>query len=278
MNEIRIAAAGAASTHPGQRTTVTFAELAATLGVAAPGDARLAETAFQVRQVQPGDTVHRAGDRFDAIYVVRAGFFKTVRYDGAGNEQVLGFPMAGDVMGLDAAAQERYTTDAIALDTASVIVVPFGRLARLAHESPAVERLLHGLFSRELVANQRVIWLLGTLHAEARVAAFLLQLSERFGRLGYSRTAFLLRMTRQEMGSYLGLKLETISRTLSAFAAAGLIEIDRKAIRLCDLPRLQRVVEPDGDERRAKRPIVDAMRRVPAAPPAREVPAVPAFA
>lgn len=244
MKDDRIATARAADMPGAQKTTVTFAEVTATLGVAMPGDAHLVTATFQVRQVRPGEAVHRAGDRFEAVYVVRAGFFKTVRYDGAGNEQVLGFPMAGDVMGLDAADLDRHTTDAIALDTASVIVVPFERLTRLGQAFPGVERLLHGLFSRQVVLQQRMIWLLGTLHAEARVASFLLHLSERFGRLGYSRTSFLLRMKRQEIGSYLGLKLETVSRTLSAFAAAGLIEIDRKAITLRDPAALRHIVEP----------------------------------
>ena len=202
------------------------------------------QTRFPVRQLKAGETLHRAGDRFDAIYVVRSGFLKTVSVDRTGEEQVLAFPMGGDVIGLDGVDAERYASDVVALEASQVAVVSFSRIARLGHEYPCIERLLFAAFSRELIRKRNMIWLLGTLHAEARLATFLLDLSERFGRLGYSRSSFALRMSRQEMGNYLGIKLETVSRAFSAFAAAGLLAVDRKEVALRDIAGLRHVVGP----------------------------------
>jgi CRP/FNR family transcriptional regulator len=211
-------------------------------------DPRLAGITFPVRRVKPGEALVRAGDPFDAIYVIRCGFFKTVRVDEAGNEVVLGLPMSGEAIGLDGFDPGHYTVDVIALDTSFVAVVPFARLAQLVREHLPVERALYRAFSRQLGREHGMIWLLGTLNAEARVATFLLDLSDRFGRLGYSRTIFALRMTRQEIGSYLGLKLETVSRTLSALAAAGLLTVDRKTVILNDIPALRRLAQPHSED------------------------------
>jgi CRP/FNR family transcriptional regulator len=259
------------------RATITLGELAQLLGGCIEPDRAVPDIRFPVRSLKAGDTLHRTGDPFEAIYVVRSGFLKTVSVDRAGVEQVLAFPTGGDVLGLDGLDAGRYASDAVALDASQVAVVSFGRIARLGHEYPCVERLLYAAFSRELIRKRNMIWLLGTLHAEARLATFLLDLSERFGRLGYSRTSFALRMSREEIGSYLGIKLETVSRAFSAFAAAGLIMVDRKEVTLHDLAALQRVVGPEvpaesRPPRQAPRP---ATRLAPAR---RTVFAPPAFA
>ena len=256
-------------------TSVSLSDLAATLGATVSAERDLADVTFPVRRFKPGETLHRAGDKFSAIYVIRSGFFKTVSVDASGAELVLAFPMGGDVIGLDGLDPGQYIADVVALDTSHVAVVPFARLAHLGREHPCVARLLYSVFSRELVRNHGMVWLLGTLSAEARLAVFLLDLSERFGRLGYSRASFALRMTRQEMGSYLGIKLETVSRTFSAFAAAGLIAVHRKAVTLRDLAGLRRIVEPqadDGVERRAR-----DRRPSPTARPGRALPRLPSF-
>lgn len=225
--------------------SVTLPELAALLGGCVDAGREIPEIRFPVRQLKAGEALHRAGDRFDAIYVVRSGFLKTVSVDRSGAEQVLAFPMSGDVIGLDGLDAERYASDVVALEASQVAVVPFTRIARLGHEYPCVERLLYAAFSRELIRKRNMIWLLGTLNAEARLATFLLDLSERFGRLGYSRSSFALRMSREEIGNYLGIKLETVSRAFSAFAAAGLIAVDRKEVTLIDQAGLHRVVRPE---------------------------------
>ena len=247
------------------RASITLADFIALLGGAVGGDA-IPDIRFPVRQLKAGETLHRAGDRFDAIYVVRSGFLKTVSVDRTGAEQVLAFPMGGDVIGLEGLDAGRYTSDVVALESSHVAVVSFARVARLGHEYPCVERLLYASFSRELIRERNLIWLLGTLHAEARLATFMLDLSERFGRLGYSRASFALRMSREEIGSYLGIKLETVSRAFSAFAAAGLMTVDRKEVTLRDVAGLQRVVRPESPaEARPVRSIQHATpRRAPA--------------
>jgi CRP/FNR family transcriptional regulator len=223
---------------------VSLADLARLVGSDLDIDRRVADEVFAVRRLAPGETLYRAGDRFDAIYIVRSGFCKTVALDAAGEELVLNFPMAGDVIGLDGVDEGRYAADVTAIDMSSVAVVPFAQLARLGRESATVDRLLYSIFSRELVRQRNMMRLLNTLTAEARLATFLLELAERFGRLGYSRTSFALRMTRAEIGSYLGMKLETVSRMFSAFAAAGIVAVDRKQIVLHDPMALRAIVGP----------------------------------
>lgn len=226
------------------RASVKFADLLPVLDAQMHPDRRLFDVAFPVRMVKAGETLFRAGDKFNALYIVRSGFFKTVSVDPSGGELVLGFPMGGDVLGFDGIDSDQYTADVIALDISSAAVIPFTQLARLAREHRCVERLLYAIFGRELAHKHAMFRLLGTLSAEARIARFLLDLSERFARLGYSRTSFALRATRQEIGSYLGLKLETVSRTLSAFAATGLVDIDRRQVGLRDVDALRLIVDP----------------------------------
>ncbi len=248
-SELRSDLAGASAPHAHEHwASVNFTDLAPLLGAELPVGHDLTGVSFPVRRVKPGETLYRAGDKFSAIYVVRSGFLKTVSVDAGGAELVLGFPMGGDVIGLEGVDSGYYTADVVALDMSNVAVVPFARLAQLGRQHPCIERLLFSIFSRELVQKHRMFRLLGTLGAEARLSSFLLGLADRFGKLGYSRTSFTLRMTRQEIGSHLGIKLETVSRTLSAFAAAGLIEVDRRAITLSDVDGLRRIVEPQKQE------------------------------
>lgn len=248
------------------RATVTLGELAELTGVALDIPVHADRVEFAVRRLQPGDTLCRAGDAFDALYVVRSGFLKTVSLDGSGNEQVLAFPMRGDAIGVDGFDRGYYTTDAIALDSCHVVIVPFQRIARLAHLVPGIERLIYAIFNHELVHRQNMVRLLGMLNAEARVAAFLLDLSERFGRLGCSKSSFMLRMTRQELGSYLGIKLETVSRALSAFAASGLMDVSRRELVLNDVEGLRRKIEApvaNGCARQSTRKAPAGLRHAP---------------
>jgi len=228
--------------------SVTLAELAALLGQPDTTAAADAGITFPIRRLKPGETLCRAGDEFEALYVVRSGFLKSVSVDATGNEQVMAFPMRGDVIGLGSLEPGHYTADAIALDTYHVVVVSFERITNLGHRIPAIERLMYSIFSRELARRQDMIRLLGMLSAEARVATFLLDLSRRFALLGCSRSSFVLRMTREELGSYLGIKLETVSRALSAFAASGLIEVDRREVALKDTQGLRAILEPQGED------------------------------
>ncbi len=197
------------------------------------------ELRFARRRVRAGQWIFGAGDKFESVYIVYTGFVKTVLVDEAGNEQILGFPLKGDVLGIDGMHGDHYASQAVALTDCELVVIPFHDLATLGHGSQALENWLYKAVSRELVREHAVIGLLGTLSAEARVARFLAGLSDRFAELGYSPTEFILRMTRQEIGSYLGLTLETVSRSFSAMHDCGLIEVNQRAIVLHDVAALR---------------------------------------
>ena len=193
---------------------------------------------------QRGSYLYRSGAKFQSLYAIRTGFFKTQVLHEDGREQVTGFQMAGEIIGMDAISSDAHTCDAIALEDSEVCEIPFSRLEELSRKLPLLQRHLHRILSREIVRDQGIMLLLGSMRAEERLAAFLLNLSQRFAARGYSPTSFYLRMTRQEIGSYLGMKLETVSRTLSNFQGAGLISIRNKSVELHNLPKLQRFVGP----------------------------------
>lgn len=196
---------------------------------------------FQRRRVKAGQWLFGCGEKFDAVFIVHSGFLKTLILDEAGNEQILGFPLKGDLLGIDGLHSEHYASNAVALTDCELVVIPFRDLATLGHDHVALENWLYRAVSRELVREYSVVGMLGTLGAEARVARFLVSLSERFKNLGYSPTEFNLRMTRQEIGSYLGLTLETVSRSLSALQLAGFISINQRAVSLHDVDGLRSI-------------------------------------
>ena len=191
------------------------------------------------RRVKRGEPLFRAGDRFDAVYPIRLGFFKTRVTSDDGREQVTGFPMPGDILGFDAISASVFQCDAIALEDAEVCVVPFEKLESLSREFNALQHQLHRVLSREIVRDQGVMMLLGTMRAEQRLATFVMNLSQRFAQRGFSPREFILRMTREEIGNYLGLKLETVSRTFSKLQEDGVIAVEQKRLRIEDMARLR---------------------------------------
>jgi CRP/FNR family transcriptional regulator len=227
-----------------ESANISVRDLTRLLHIDCPDDAWLARTVFALRRVHEGEALLRAGDKFHSLYVVRSGCFKTVYTDFSGSEQVLGFPMCGDLMGADGIDSGHYSSTAVSLDTSEVVIVPLASLVRLAYECPRLEALLYRVLSRELVRVQNMAWALGTLGAEGRVAAFLLAQSARLGALGYSRYSFNLRMTRQEIGSYLGLQLETVSRALSALNSSGVIQVHQRSVDIVDADALRAVIDP----------------------------------
>jgi CRP/FNR family transcriptional regulator len=200
---------------------------------------RLDELVGARRKIKKGDALYRAGEPFESIYAVRLGFFKIrVTYED-GRDQVTGFSMAGEILGMDGIGQEQHHCDAIALEDSEVCCIPYSRLDELAREIPDLARHFHKVMSREIVRESGVMMLLGVMRAEERLAAFLLNLSQRLAARGFSPIEFHLRPTREEIGSYLGLKLETVSRAFSKFAATGLIDIDQKYVRIKDVNGLK---------------------------------------
>ncbi|MGH8807132.1 MAG: Crp/Fnr family transcriptional regulator [Noviherbaspirillum sp.] len=194
---------------------------------------------FQHMQFKAGQRIHTIGQPFDMLYIVNSGFLKTVMIDEFGNEQVLGFPMKGDMFGIDGIHRRQYSTETVALTNCDVILVPFKIFSGLGRTHPELEAAIYAVMSRELVREQAMVGTLGSLSAEARVARFLVYLSERFTEMGYSGTQFNLRMTRQEIGNYLGLTLETVSRTFSAFNTIGYLSVDQRAIVIRELQSLR---------------------------------------
>ena len=199
------------------------------------------------QRVRRGETLYTAGDAFRVLYVVRVGVMKSFTLSDDGMMQVTGFAMSGDVVGLDGIDSGKQQSSVVALDDCEVFVVPFAQCERWSQESAHAQRLMMRILAREILRSQELMLLLGTMRAEQRLATFLLDLSERYGRLGYSRTQFILRMTRQDIGSYLGLKLETVSRLLSRFQQEGILQVQGKSLALLDVATLWRLsgLSPD---------------------------------
>jgi len=194
------------------------------------------------RRVRAGEFLFRAGTPFHSLYVVRAGMFKSILLDSEGREQVTGFLMTGEVLGLDGIEKEICQSNAVALEDSEVWEIPFNRLEAVCRQDPAMQRMFHRLMSREIQRDYLMMLLLGSMSAEERLAAFLVNLSQRLTVRGYSATRFILRMSRREIGSYLGLTLETVSRVFSRFQRDGLIRAELKAVELKDTARLRAMV------------------------------------
>ena len=203
---------------------------------------RLEDLVSTRRRIKRGDALFRAGDRFENLYTVRLGFLKSTVMSSDGREQVTNFFMAGEMIGFDGIASGVHASDVIALEDTGVCTIPYAKLEEAATSMRSMGAHVMKMLSREIVRQHGVMLLLGSMHAEERLAAFLLALSQRFEQRGYSRSEFVLRMTRAEIGSYLGLKLETVSRVLSRFSHDGLIEVNQKHVRIFDAEGLRAIV------------------------------------
>ena len=206
-------------------------------------DDRLVSTRHKIAR---GEMLFQAGDRFDTLYAVWTGFFKTCIASKDGREQVSGFQMGGELIGLDGIGTRRHEVDAVALEDSQVCVISYNELESLALEITTLQQQFHRIMSREIVRNHGVMLLLGSMHAEERLAAFLLNLTHRLQARGFSSSSVVLRMSREEIGSYLGLKLETVSRTFSKFQADGLLFVRHRQIQVTDPVGLQKLL--DGEE------------------------------
>jgi len=228
--------------HAASCSSCNLRELCLPGGLDAEDLARIDNLVYARRRVKRGDALYQSGVAFNAIYAIRSGSFKASLFDGEGREQVSGFFMGGELLGLEGLGSGTYGATAIALEDSEVCVLPYALIEQFCREIPALQRRLHTVLAREIVRDHGVMMLLGTMRAEQRLATFLLNLSGRSKRRGYSSSDFHLRMSREEMGSYLGLKLETVSRLFSQFHDAGLIEVDYRHVRILDVQGLERVL------------------------------------
>jgi CRP/FNR family transcriptional regulator len=205
---------------------------------------RIDDVVANRRKIKRGATLFRNGEKFSSLYAIRTGFFKTCVASEDGRDQVTGFQMAGEIVGLDGIVHDHHTCDAIALEDAEVCVMPFDRIEELSREVNALQRHVHKIMSREIVRENGVMLLLGSMRAEERLAAFLLNLVQRLHARGFSQSELVLRMTREEIGSYLGLKLETVSRTFSKFVEDDIVEVKQRHVRILNPDKLKDLVNP----------------------------------
>jgi CRP/FNR family transcriptional regulator len=186
------------------------------------------------RRLRSGQHLYRNGEAAESLFVVRSGFMKSSVITSDGREQVIQFHMMGDLIGLPAMSGHAHATDAVALEDTEVCEIPFAALQRLTLRVPALQHRLYCLMTHELRADRDALVRLGTMRAEERVASFLLDLGQRYRVLGFSALRFVLRMSRADIGSYLGLRLETVSRLLSRFQAEGLLRVEGKSVQILD--------------------------------------------
>jgi len=219
-------------------------ELCMPMGLSQEELNRIDEVIGTRRKIKRGATLFRNGEKFTSLYAIRTGFFKTRIASEDGRDQVTGFQMAGEVVGLDGIVNDHHSCDAVALEDAEVCVMPFDRIEEISREVNALQRHVHKIMSREIVREDGVMLLLGSMRAEERLATFLLNLVQRLHARGFSQSELVLRMTREEIGSFLGLKLETISRTFSRFVEEGIVEVKQRHVHIVNTEALRDIVNP----------------------------------
>ncbi len=217
-------------------STCSLSELCVAMGLDKAGMEQLDSVVEQSGPLHAEEHLFRVGDRFRAVYAVRSGCLKTYTVDSLGREQVLGFHLPGELVGLDAIYPNRHRCNGVSLDTSSVCVLPYAELNRLAHEIPSLQQQIFRLMSKD-IANSSM--LSGDYTAEERLASFLLGMSQRLRRRGYSETDFNLAMSRRDIANYLRLATETVSRVFKRFQLDGLIKVERRAIQILDMERLK---------------------------------------
>jgi CRP/FNR family transcriptional regulator, anaerobic regulatory protein len=195
----------------------------------------------EVRAVARGVNLYHADDPLHHVYLLRTGSFKSVIVNRDGREQVTGFPVAGDMLGLDSIGRGQHLTAAVALERSNVCVIPFDMLESACSQIKPVQQHLHRIMSREIARKSNLLMQIGTMRAEQRVAAFLLHLAARYARRGYASNEFTMRMTRAEIGSYLGITLETTSRMFSRLQRENIVLTRGKQVRILDSEALARL-------------------------------------
>ncbi|MDQ9170509.1 fumarate/nitrate reduction transcriptional regulator Fnr [Oxalobacteraceae bacterium R-40] len=216
-------------------------ELCLPMGLGEEDMNRLDQIIGRRRKVPRDAVLYRMGDPFTNLYAIRLGHFKTYQINREGDQQITGFHMAGELLGMDAISTDRHHCDAVALEDSEVCEIPFSRLEHLFSDMPTLLRHFHRMMSQEITREQNVMLLLGNMRADQRFAAFLMNLSSRYATRGYSSTSFQLRMGREEIGNYLSLTIESVSRLLNKFKKQGLLKVNNREIEIIDLPRLKAI-------------------------------------
>ncbi len=192
----------------------------------------------RTRKLKKGEFIYQMGQPLTSLYAIRSGSAKTCEIATTGDVQITGFHLAGELVGVDGISADRHHCDAVALEPTEVCEIPYDKLEELAHEVQGLQHQLFKILSREIVNDSELLLMLGKMNAEERLAACILSFSNRFQQLGDSGTEFKLSMSRQDLGDYLGLALETVSRLFSRFQEDGLLAVDGRRIEILDIIRL----------------------------------------
>lgn len=193
---------------------------------------RLDQIIGQRRRIAKDERLYQMGEPFRNLYAIRFGHFKTFQVNAGGEQHITGFQMAGELLGMDAISGDHHQCDAVALEDSEVCEIPFSGLEDLFGEVPTLLRHFHRIMSKEIMREQNVMLLLGNMRAEQRFAVFLVNLSSRYAARGYSPDSFQLRMSREDIGNYMGLTIESVSRLLSRFKKQGWIKVDKREMTL----------------------------------------------
>jgi CRP/FNR family transcriptional regulator, anaerobic regulatory protein len=223
-------------------------ELCMPVGLSNEELSRIDDIVATRRKIKRGESLFQSGEKFTNLFAIRTGFFKTCIASEDGRLQVTGFQMAGEIVGLDGIVNDTHTCDAVALEDAEICVMPFDRIEEISREVNSLQRHVHKIMSREIVREHGVILFLGSMRAEERLAAFLLNLVQRLHARGFSQSELILRMSREEIGSYLGMKIETVSRTFSKFVEEKIIEVKQRHVRILNTDALKDIVNPKACE------------------------------
>ena len=224
----------------------TLVHVCVPVGMAAAEVEKLDELVKERVRVEKGKTLYSLDHPLDAVYGVRFGSLKTQLEDATGQIQITGFHLPGEIVGMDGMLDGKHVSAAVALEDSEVCVIRLNEVDRVASHLPSLQQQFRRLMSREITRSHQMLASLGSMRSEQRLAAFLLNLSQRYASLGYSSTEFVLRMSREEIGNYLGLTLETVSRLFSRFARDGLIKINQREVRILDLPALKQLLGHEG--------------------------------
>ncbi|MCZ2720310.1 fumarate/nitrate reduction transcriptional regulator Fnr [Marinomonas sp. 15G1-11] len=203
---------------------------------------RLDQIIERKKPLKKGEVLFHQGEEFSSVYAVRTGTLKTFNITNSGEEQITGFYCPSELVGLSGIDSNTYPVSAKALETTSVCEIPFSHLESLSSQIPSLKHQIFKVMSRKICDDQQMMVLLGKKNADEKVASLLMNLSSRFKRRGYSATSFRLAMSRGEIGNYLGLAVETVSRVMTRFQKSGLIHVDGKEIAIVNLPEMQKLV------------------------------------
>ena len=203
---------------------------------------QLDEIVQRNRPLKKGDHLYRQTDPFKSVYAVRSGSFKSYLLGPDGQGRVTGFYLPGEIIGMDGIASKSYSNSTVALEHASVCEIPFSQLERLSQQLPSLQHHFFAIMGNEIAKDQQIHTLLSSYTAEERIASFLLSLSSRYSRVALSPDKFLLHMTRGDIGEYLGLTLETVSRIFTGLQKKGVILVKNKEVEILGIDKLRAII------------------------------------